>query len=60
MTFIKGHTAIYITHHLEGIDQMDRIVFMEQGQIIESGTYEELIALRGKFWEYCCLSMARI
>lgn len=60
MTFIKGHTAIYITHHLEGIDQMDRIVFMEQGQIIESGTYEELIVLRGKFWEYCCLSMARI
>ncbi len=39
---------------------MDRILFMDKGQIIEDGTYEKLIALRGHFYEYCYLSMASI
>ena len=60
MTFIKGKTTLYITHHLEGIDQMDRIIFMDKGGIIEIGTYDELIKKKGQFWEYCSLSMARI
>ena len=39
---------------------MDRILFMDKGQIVEDGTYEELTALRGHFYEYCYLSMASI
>ena len=60
MEYVKDKTCLYITHQLEGLEQMDRILFMDKGQIVEDGTYEELIALRGHFYEYCYLSMASI
>ena len=58
MHYVEGKTCLYITHQLEGLEQMDRILFMDKGEIVEDGTYEELIALRGHFYEYCYLSMA--
>lgn len=60
MEYVQDKTCLYITHQLEGLEHMDRILFMAKGQIIEDGTYEELIALRGHFYEYCYLSMASI
>ena len=60
MEYVQDKTCLYITHQLEGLEHMDRILFMDKGQIIEDGTYEELIALRGHFYEYCYLSMASI
>ncbi len=60
MEYVQDKTCLYITHQLEGLEHMDRILFMDKGQIVEDGTYEELIALRGHFYEYCYLSMASI
>ena len=60
MEYVQDKTCLYITHQLEGLEHMDRILFMDKGQIIEDGTYEELIAIRGHFYEYCYLSMASI
>ena len=60
MEYVQDKTCLYITHQLEGLEQMDRILFMDKGQIVEDGTYEELTALRGHFYEYCYLSMASI
>ena len=60
MHYVEGKTCLYITHQLEGLEQMDRILFMDKGEIVEDGTYEELIALRGHFYEYCYLSMVSI
>ena len=60
MEYVQDKTCLYITHQLEGLEHMDRILFMDKGQIIEDGTYEELITLRGHFYEYCYLSMASI
>ena len=60
MEYVQDKTCLYITHQLEGLEHMDRILFMDKGQIIEDGIYEELIALRGHFYEYCYLSMASI
>ena len=60
MEYVQDKTCLYITHQLEGLEHMDRILFMDKGQIIEDGTYEKLIALRGHFYEYCYLSMASI
>ncbi len=48
MHYVDGKTCLYITHQLEGLEQMDRIIFMDRGQIVEDGTYEELIVLRGR------------
>lgn len=44
-------TRIVIAHRLSTIKQCDRIIFLEKGHIVEDGTYDELIALGGKFAE---------
>ena len=56
----QGKTVLYITHHIEQLHEMDRILFLEQGRIVESGTYESLLAQQGRFYEYHRLSMERI
>lgn len=47
-----GRTVIAIAHRLSTIANADKVVVMEQGQIVEQGTYQELLALRGKLWNY--------
>ena len=59
-TLFQGKTVLYITHHIEQLHEMDCILFLEQGRIVESGTYESLLALQGRFYEYHRLSMERI
>ncbi|MDY3973424.1 thiol reductant ABC exporter subunit CydD [uncultured Veillonella sp.] len=50
-------TVVCVTHHLGGLEKMDRILFMDQGRIIEDGSYEELMAKGGAFYAYRKLSM---
>ena len=42
-------TRIVIAHRLSTIQHADRILYLDQGKIIEEGTYEELIAKNGAF-----------
>lgn len=44
-------TRIVIAHRLSTIRECDRIIALDQGKIVESGTYEELIAKEGFFAE---------
>ncbi|MBQ8851863.1 MAG: NHLP bacteriocin export ABC transporter permease/ATPase subunit [Oscillibacter sp.] len=44
-------TRIVIAHRLSTIRQCDRIIYLGKGKILEDGTYDELIALNGKFAE---------
>lgn len=39
---LAGKTLIWITHHLQGIDQVDQVIFIEDGQIVMHGTPSEL------------------
>ena len=44
-------TRIVIAHRLSTIRQCDRILVLDQGKIVEDGTYDELIAASGFFAE---------
>ncbi len=46
---LVGRTAIVIAHRLSTIRRAARIVVMENGQIVEQGTHEELIDARGQY-----------
>ncbi|MBR2871075.1 MAG: ABC transporter ATP-binding protein [Clostridia bacterium] len=50
-TSIQGRTTFIVAHRLSTIRNADRILVMENGECVESGTYEELIAKKGKFFE---------
>lgn len=48
-TLMAGRTSFVIAHRLSTIRDADLILYMEHGDIIESGTHHELLAARGRY-----------
>ncbi len=48
-TLMQNRTSIVIAHRLSTIENADRIMVMEQGEIVESGTHEALIKQNGHY-----------
>lgn len=48
---MKGRTSLIIAHRLSTIRDADTIIVMDNGEISEQGSHDELIRRRGKYWQ---------
>lgn len=48
---MKNRTSIIIAHRLSTIRDADIIVVMDHGEIVESGSHDQLLQQKGKYYE---------
>ncbi|MBM5006158.1 heme ABC transporter ATP-binding protein/permease CydC [Vibrio parahaemolyticus] len=49
--YFANKTVVFITHRLIELENMDNICLMEQGEIIEQGDHQTLLAQRGRYYQ---------
>jgi len=52
-TLMKGRTSFIIAHRLSTIRNCTKIMFISDGQIVEQGSHDELMAMKGRYYELC-------
>ena len=55
---LKGRTGLVIAHRLATIRGADRIVVLQAGEVVETGTHAELMAAKGLYWRLYTLNYA--
>jgi ATP-binding cassette subfamily B multidrug efflux pump len=55
--YAKDRVTLIVAHRLASLVHADRILFLEQGRIIEQGCHEELLKLRGRYYDLHELQM---
>lgn len=48
---MKGKTCVFIAHRVSTIKNADKIIVLDQGKIVEEGSHEELMNLKGQYFE---------
>ena len=49
--FFKDRTVVVIAHRLSTVMNADQIVVLDKGEIIEKGSHQELVALKGSYYQ---------
>jgi subfamily B ATP-binding cassette protein MsbA len=57
---MQSRTTFVIAHRLSTVKNADRIIVMDQGEIVESGTHESLLASNGLYQKYYEMQFAKI
>ena len=57
-TLMEGRTSFVIAHRLSTIVNSDQIVVLDNGQIVEQGTHEELLAAEGRYYNLYTMQWA--
>lgn len=50
---MAGASALMVTHRLDSLQQMDKIVVLDKGRIVQQGDYQTLVSQQGLFRELC-------
>ena len=51
LALTSGRSTVLITHRLAGLESVDEILVMAEGQVVERGTHDDLLALGGRYCE---------
>ena len=49
---LNDRTVIVIAHRLSTVENADHVIVLEDGQVVESGSYDDLLQRQGRLWEY--------
>ncbi|CBG87729.1 heme ABC transporter ATP-binding protein/permease CydC [Citrobacter rodentium] len=49
---MREKTVLMVTHRLRGLARFDRIIVMDNGQIIEQGNHADLLAMQGRYYQF--------
>lgn len=50
---LKGRTSFIVAHRLSTIRSCDKIMYIQDGRIAESGTHDELMEKKGLYYHLC-------
>lgn len=48
----RGQTVLVVTHQLKTVEEAHQIIFLENGEIVEKGTHQELMDKKGRYYSF--------
>ena len=60
LRLVEGRTVLIVAHRLSTIRAADRIVMLENGKVVETGSYQSLVEADGAFAKLCALGIEKL